>query len=92
MCRNGHSNFDLLIFPLQVIQLKEIVQCITAEKDSFSAENSKSIMKELQASTLSLTEERDYLLDILRGLKEEKNQLGMDLEKAQEMVLTVPLF
>ncbi|XP_037399048.1 centromere-associated protein E isoform X2 [Pygocentrus nattereri] len=73
-----------------MLQLKEEVQSITAEKDCLLAENAKSNMQEmerLQVSILSLTEGRDQLMDALQVLSEEKNQLSTDLRKKDEMVL-----
>ncbi|KAL7845850.1 hypothetical protein AOLI_G00240420 [Acnodon oligacanthus] len=75
-----------------MLQLKEEVQSITAEKDCLLAENAKSNMQEmerLQASILSLTEGRDQLMNALQGLREEKNQLSTDLRKKDEMLKEV---
>ncbi|XP_072512902.1 centromere-associated protein E [Salminus brasiliensis] len=73
-------------------QLREVVKCTTAEKDHLLAEkaesclSNKSELEKLQASVLSLTEERDQLLEMLQGLREEKSKLKVHLEEKDEMI------
>ncbi|KAI4891029.1 hypothetical protein NFI96_013890, partial [Prochilodus magdalenae] len=73
-----------------LVQLREEVQSVTAEKDCLLAENAKSSMQELErhaSHVLSLTEERDQLLDVLQELRDEKNRLCLDLQKKNEMMV-----
>ncbi|XP_066516219.1 centromere-associated protein E isoform X2 [Hoplias malabaricus] len=76
-----------------VVQLREEVQFTVAEKECLLAENaeshlySKQDMERLQASVLSLTEERDQLFEVLQGLREERNQLRKDMDEQKDMIM-----
>lgn len=84
-----------LKYPLQMVRLKEDFQrtrissnekdLLIAENTKFSLENTEEL-KRHQANVVSLTEERDQLLEVLREMSEEKNQLSSDLDKKEEMV------
>ncbi|XP_034156118.2 centromere-associated protein E isoform X2 [Pangasianodon hypophthalmus] len=75
-----------------VMQLKEDFQCASNEKDRLMAENANCNLENIeklerhQANIMSLTEERDQLLEVLQGMREEKNQLRSDLDKKDEMI------
>ncbi|KAK1802937.1 hypothetical protein P4O66_021473 [Electrophorus voltai] len=72
-----------------MMQLREEVQCALAERDCLLAENDKCSMHDLESPQVNitcLTEERDQLLQVLQGLREEKNQLKIDLDKKEETV------
>ncbi|MCJ8747829.1 hypothetical protein PDJAM_G00157970 [Pangasius djambal] len=75
-----------------VMQLKEDFQCATNEKDRLMAENAKCNLENIeklerhQANLMSVTEERDQLLEVLQGVREEKNQLRSDLDQKDEMI------
>lgn len=74
------------------MQLKEEVQCCNAEKDLLLTESTKSNLDNMQeketleTSIVCLTKERDQLLEVLQGLREEKSQLKEDLDKKDELV------
>ena len=75
-----------------MMQLNEDIRRASVEKDHLLAESAKSDldnkqeMERLQTSIVSLTEERDQLLEVIQGIREEKNQLKVDLEKKDEVV------
>ncbi|KAK2817883.1 hypothetical protein Q7C36_021816 [Tachysurus vachellii] len=75
-----------------VMQLKEDFQCTSNEKDRLLAENATcslekvEMLERLQANITSLTEERDQLLEVLKGMREEKNQLQSDLDMKDELL------
>ncbi|KAL6481452.1 hypothetical protein MHYP_G00095320 [Metynnis hypsauchen] len=75
-----------------MMQLKEDVRRASVEKDHLLAESAKSEldnmqeMERLQTSIISLTEERDQLLELIQGIREEKNQFRVDLERKDEMI------
>ncbi|KAK3511021.1 hypothetical protein QTP70_029023 [Hemibagrus guttatus] len=72
-----------------VIQLKEDFQSASNEEDRVLSDcNLENVeaLERLQANITSLTEERDQLLKVLQGMKEEKNQLRSDLDMKDEMI------
>ncbi|XP_049325710.1 centromere-associated protein E-like isoform X3 [Astyanax mexicanus] len=76
---------------MEMTQLREDMQCVTAEKDCLLAEKAESNLtnmelESLHANVLSLTEERDQLLEVLQGLREEKSKLKVELEEKDEMI------
>ncbi|XP_027012210.2 centromere-associated protein E isoform X2 [Tachysurus fulvidraco] len=76
----------------KVMQLKEDFQCASNEKNRLLAENATcglekvEMLERLQANITSLTEERDQLLEVLKGMREEKNQLQSDLDMKDELL------
>ncbi|XP_062866436.1 centromere-associated protein E isoform X2 [Trichomycterus rosablanca] len=76
-----------------VMQLRKEVQSSNAEKDRLLAENDKcnldntGELERLQANITSLTEERDRLLELLQGMREDKNQIREELDKKEELIL-----
>lgn len=74
------------------MQLKEDFQCAINEKDRLLAENATcslekvEMLERLQANITSLTEERDQLLKVLKGMREERNQLQSDLDMKDKLV------
>lgn len=79
---------------MQVIQLQETLQSTRAEKDQFLSEVTKESLlhmaeiEQIRADLMSRTQERDQLLELLQGQREEKIQLVKDLEEKEEMVKT----
>ncbi|GAA6089757.1 centromere-associated protein E isoform X1 [Tachysurus ichikawai] len=75
-----------------VMQLKEDFQCAINEKDRLLAENATcslekvEMLERLQANITSLTEERDQLLKVLKGMREERNQLQSDLDMKDKLL------
>lgn len=80
------------------MQLKHDLQCASKEKDHLMAENAKcdlentKELERLQANIMRLTEERDQLLEVLQGMREEKDQLRSDLDEKDEMVRVLIFF
>lgn len=74
------------------MQLEEDFQCASNERDHLAAEIAKCNLEKIeeldrhQTNIISLTKERDQLLDVLQGMREEKNQLRSDLNNKDEMV------
>ncbi|KAM9454725.1 centromere-associated protein E [Clarias gariepinus] len=83
---------DLEEKDIMVMQLEEDFQCANNEKDRLMAENTKcnlesgEELERLRANIMSLTEERDQLLEVLQGMREERNQLRSDLDEKENMI------
>lgn len=75
------------IYP-QVKQLSDELRSVSEQKDCLSedAKNKVAELEKIQASIISLTEERDQALAVLQGLRDEKNQLKNDLEEKDDLV------
>ncbi|KAF5902614.1 centromere-associated protein E, partial [Clarias magur] len=74
----------------QLMQLREMLQSESAEREHLLSEVTASHVAELdqvQAGVASMTQERDQLLELLEGLREEKIQLKNDLEEKDTMVM-----
>lgn len=82
----------VIISSLQVMQLRETLQSTCAEKERLLSEATKESLvhmaevEQIQADLASVTQERDQLLELLQGLREEKIQLTEDLQEKDEMV------
>ncbi|KAF7689663.1 centromere-associated protein E isoform X1 [Silurus meridionalis] len=70
---------------IQVTHLNEELKALFEEKQLLS-QNTEELEK-VHASIRSLTEERDQLLDVLQGLREEKSQMKNILEEKEDMIL-----
>ncbi|KAI5629562.1 centromere-associated protein E isoform X2 [Silurus asotus] len=69
---------------IQVNHLNEELKALFEEKQLLS-QNTEEL--EMHANIRSLTEERDQLLDVLQGLREEKSQMKNILEEKEDMIL-----
>ncbi|KAF4119173.1 hypothetical protein G5714_001224 [Onychostoma macrolepis] len=75
-----------------LVQVREQLQTACAERDRLLSEKSQSdlentLLEEVQSSLISVTEEREQLLEILKANREEKNQLRRDLEEKEDTLL-----
>lgn len=74
------------------MQLHETLQSTSTEKEQLLSEVTKESlvhmaeMEQIQADLSSVTREREQLLELLQGLREEKIQLMKDLEGKDEKV------
>lgn len=74
----------------QIMQLQMELQSATAERDLLSEQTQEAALETIRASASTLGEERDQLLEILQGLREEKSQMSTELEeKNRRVVLAV---
>lgn len=75
-----------------MIHLREELQSSIAEKNHLLSEKSKdslpsvSELEQIQLQIASISEERDQLLEVLNGLREEKIQLQTELEEKNDLV------
>lgn len=76
----------------QIMQLREELQFATAERDELLSARTQhavddSALETMRASVSALSEERDQLLEILQGLRGEKNQMSRELEEKSHRVI-----
>ncbi|XP_017313628.1 centromere-associated protein E isoform X3 [Ictalurus punctatus] len=70
-----------------IIQLREEREVTTADRDAATKDSAvDAALETIQASVSALSEERDQLLEILQGLREEKNQMSSELEDKNRML------
>ncbi|XP_053471518.1 centromere-associated protein E isoform X3 [Ictalurus furcatus] len=70
-----------------IIQLREEREVTTADRDAETKDSAvDAALETIQARVSTLSEERDQLLEILQGLREEKNQMSSELEDKNRML------
>ncbi|XP_064210040.1 centromere-associated protein E isoform X13 [Anguilla rostrata] len=79
----------------QITQLNEELQLVRSERDALQSERtntghlSEEEQEKLRSHVTSLTEERDQLQEILEGVREDRNQLKVNLQEKEEMVVQI---
>lgn len=74
------------------MQLSYTLKSTSAEKEHLLSEATKESlvhmaeMEQIQADVSSVTQERDQLLEVLQGLREEMVELKKDLQEKNQMV------
>ncbi|XP_076839139.1 centromere-associated protein E isoform X2 [Brachyhypopomus gauderio] len=93
LSHSGNEEYVLLEdLKNQIRQLNEELQAVYDEKNALLSERAENGLKaseleRAQVTITSITEERDQLLEILHGLREERNQLKTDVEEKDVLVL-----
>lgn len=83
---------NIFISSPQVMQLRDTLQSTSAEKEHLLSEATKESLacmaelERMQADITSMTQERDQLLELRQGLREEMLQLKKELEEKDAMV------
>ncbi|XP_043104393.1 centromere-associated protein E isoform X2 [Puntigrus tetrazona] len=75
-----------------LVRVREQLQTVCTERDLLLSEKNQSdlentLLEEVQSSLVSVTEEREQLLEILKLNREEKNRLRRDLEEKEDTLL-----
>lgn len=77
---------------LQLLQLRDELEGVCSEREHLLSERNMSsldeseVVEKMKSNINTLTEERDQLQEILKGLREETEELRRDQQKKQEMV------
>lgn len=84
--------YMISFFSYQLLQLQEELLSSSAEKDRLHSERTEKQQEKLaelktaEANITALTEERDRLLETLKGVRDEREQLKRDQLEKSEMV------
>lgn len=77
-----------MVMSSQIVQLQEELQSAIAERDGLLRERTLDAGSEtIRASVSALGEERDQLLEMVQGLREEKDQMSAELEEKNHRVI-----